>query len=106
MELNTKQALSENVEQGATGIHYFSGDEVMEITTADKTLMTKIRKAAKSNDEITIDQEPNKDNGGFMLALVPVHCLRLSTGKKRQMSEERKKALLEQMKRVRENARI
>ena len=39
MEMNTKQALSQNVEEGATGIHYFRGDETMEITTADKTLI-------------------------------------------------------------------
>lgn len=81
MELNTKQALSCNVEEGATGIHYFRNDEVMEITTADKTLMTKIRKLAKVCDDVVIDQEPTKDNDGFMLALVPVKCLKL--GKKR-----------------------
>jgi hypothetical protein len=81
MELNTKQALSTKVEPGATGIHYFAGDEVMEITTADKTFMTKIRKLAKVCEEVVIDEEPNKDNGGFMLALVPTKCLKL--GKKR-----------------------
>ena len=81
MEMNTKQALSQNVEEGATGIHYFRGDETMEITTADKTLMTKIRKLAKVCEEVIIDQEPCIDNGGFMLALVPIKCLKL--GKKR-----------------------
>lgn len=81
MVLNTKQALSVNVEEGATGIHYFKGDETMEITTADKTLMTKIRKLSKVCEDVVIDQEPSKDNGGFMLALVPVKCLKL--GKKR-----------------------
>ena len=81
MVLNTKQALSANVEEGATGIHYFKGDETMEITTADKTLMTKIRKLSKVCEDVIIDQEPSKENGGFMLALVPVKCLKL--GKKR-----------------------
>ena len=81
MKENTINALSANVEKGATGIHYFNGDETMEITTADKTLMTKIRRLAKVSDVVVIDQEPNKDNGGFMLALVPVKCLKL--GKKR-----------------------
>lgn len=81
MKENTINALSANVEKGATGIHYFNGDETMEITTADKTLMTKIRRLAKVSDDVVIDQEPNKDNGGFMLALVPVKCLKL--GKKR-----------------------
>lgn len=81
MDLNTKQALSQNVEEGATGIHYFKNDETMEITTADKTLMTKIRKLAKVCEDVVIDQEPCKDNGGFMLAFVPVKCLKL--GKKR-----------------------
>ena len=74
MELNTKQALSSKVEEGATGIHWFSGDSTAEITTADKTLMTKIRKLAKVCEDVVIDQEPCKDNGGFMLALVPVKC--------------------------------
>ena len=81
MKENTINALSANVEKGATGIHYFNGNETMEITTADKTLMTKIRRLAKVSDVVVIDQEPNKDNGGFMLALVPVKCLKL--GKKR-----------------------
>ena len=81
MKENTINALSANVEKGATGIHYFNGDETMEITTADKTLMTKIRRLAKVSDVVVIDQEPNKDNGGFMLALVPAKCLKL--GKKR-----------------------
>lgn len=81
MKENTINALSANVEKGATGIHYFNGDETMEITTADKTLMTKIRRLAKVSDDVVIDQEPNKDNGGFMLALVPAKCLKL--GKKR-----------------------
>lgn len=81
MKENTINALSANVEKGATGIHYFNGDETMEITTADKTLMTKIRRLAKVSDDVVIDQEPNKDNGGFMLALVPLKCLKL--GKKR-----------------------
>lgn len=81
MKENTINALSANVEKDATGIHYFNGDETMEITTADKTLMTKIRRLAKVSDDVVIDQEPNKDNGGFMLALVPVKCLKL--GKKR-----------------------
>ena len=81
MKENTINALSANVKKGATGIHYFNGDETMEITTADKTLMTKIRRLAKVSDVVVIDQEPNKDNGGFMLALVPVKCLKL--GKKR-----------------------
>lgn len=81
MKENTINALSANVEKGATGIHYFNGNETMEITTADKTLMTKIRRLAKVSDDVVIDQEPNKDNGGFMLALVPAKCLKL--GKKR-----------------------
>lgn len=81
MKENTINALSANVEKDATGIHYFNGDGTMEITTADKTLMTKIRRLAKVSDDVVIDQEPNKDNGGFMLALVPAKCLKL--GKKR-----------------------
>ena len=81
MKENTINALSANVEKGATGIHYFNANETMEITTADKTLMTKIRRLAKVSDDVVIDQEPNKDNGGFMLALVPAKCLKL--GKKR-----------------------
>ena len=74
MKENTINALSANVEKGATGIHYFNGNETMEITTADKTLMTKIRRLAKVSDDVVIDQEPNKDNVGFMLALVPAKC--------------------------------
>ena len=47
MELNTTQALSCKVEKGATGIHYFKGDDTAEITTADRELMARIRGAAK-----------------------------------------------------------
>ena len=99
---NTINALSQNLEPGATGIHYFAGDELMEITTADKTLMTKIRRAAKTNKEVVIDQEPNIDNGGFMLALVPTKILRFSTGThKREMTEEQKKACAERLRKAR-----
>lgn len=101
MKENTINALSANVGKGATGIHYFNGDETMEITTADKRLMTKIRKAAKTNSDIVIDQEPSVDNGGFMMALVPVWCLRFATGKKREMTDEQKKAAAERMKKMR-----
>ena len=102
METNTKQALSQNVEEGATGIHYFKGDETMEITTADKTLMTKIRKIAKDNDEVIIDQEPTVENGGFMLALVPVEYLAFHKHSKREISDEQRQILAERLKKIRE----
>lgn len=103
MEMNTKRSLSENVETGATGIHYFKNDEVMEITTADSKLMTVLRRLAKQDDRVTIDQEPNVDNGGFMLALLPTEYIYGMHKKKTVvLSEERKEKLREQMKRARE----
>lgn len=89
MELNTKQALSQNVMAGATGLHWFNGDETIEVTTSDTKLMTKIRKLAKVNPEVVIDQNPTKENGGFMLALIPYDCLKL--GNKRKLPEALKK---------------
>ena len=56
MELNTKQALSVNVEEGATGIHYFKGDETAEVTTADRELMAKIREFARQKKGVIIDE--------------------------------------------------
>ena len=103
MEINTKHALSQNVEQGATGIHYFKDDETMEITTADKTLMTKIRKLSKICNGVIIDQEPSIENGGFMLALVPVKYLAFHKHSKREITEEQRKILSERMKKAREN---
>jgi hypothetical protein len=102
MELNTKQCLSNNVVEGATGIHYFKGDTTAEITTADKTLMTQIRKAAKQSKEICIDQEPCVDNGGFMLALVPVKFIKIRASKTREITEEQRQILAERMKKARE----
>ena len=102
MVLNTIQALSQKTEEGATGIHYFKNDETMEITTADKKLMAKIRKIAKDNDEVIIDQEPCVDNGGFMLALVPVDYLCFHKHSKREISEEQRKILAERIKKARE----
>lgn len=103
MELNTKQNLSCNVVSGATGIHYFKDDETMEITTADKKLMTKIRHIAKDNDEVIIDQVPSIENGGFMLALMPVEYLAFHKHSKREITEEQRKILSERMKKAREN---
>ena len=77
MKADTKQNLSCNVVPGATGIHWFKDDETAEITTADSTLMTKIRKLQKQGADVTIDQEPTKENGGFMVALIPRKCLKL-----------------------------
>ena len=102
MELNTIQAHSCKTEPGATGIHYFKNDETMEITTADKTLMTKIRKIAKDNDEVIIDQEPTVENGGFMLALVPVDYLAFHKHSKREISDEQRQILAERLRKIRE----
>ena len=54
MELNTKQALSQKVEPGATGLHWFNSDETIEVSTSDTKLMTKIRKLAKVNPDVTL----------------------------------------------------
>ena len=103
MKLNTKQSLSSNVVTGATGIHWFKDDETAEITTADKTFMTKIRKAAKESNEVILEQDPNIDNGGFMLALVPVKYIKIGKPKNRILSEEQKKKLSERMKQIRKS---
>jgi hypothetical protein len=100
MKADTKQNLSCNVVPGATGIHWFKDDETAEITTADKTLMTKIRKAAKESNEVIIDSEPNADNGGFMLALVPVKFIKISKPKKVNFTKEQKKAMAERMRKL------
>ena len=91
MKADTKQNLSCNVVPGATGIHWFKDDETAEITTADSTLMTKIRKAAQDSDEIINDQEPSVDNGGFMLALIPYKCLKLGKPRPTPDAEQFKK---------------
>ena len=102
MKADTKQNLSCNVVPGATGIHWFKDDETAEITTADSTLMTKIRKAAQDSDEVIIDQEPSVDNGGFMLALVPVKFIKIRASKTREITEELRQILAERMKKARE----
>ena len=105
MELNTIQALSCKVEKGATGIHYFKGDETAEITTADRELMAKIRNFVKQKKGAVIDQEPCVDNGGFMLALVPVELI-FSEQKRqkitRNLSPEQRQKLSERMKKLNE----
>lgn len=101
MDLNTIQALSSKVEKGATGIHYFKGDETAEITTADKKFMARIRALSK-HEGVVIDQEPCVDNGGFMLALVPIELL-LAEPKpktKRQYTEEQRQKRAEQMRKL------
>ncbi|MBO7714197.1 MAG: hypothetical protein J6S85_11540 [Methanobrevibacter sp.] len=103
MELNTIQALSCKVEKGATGIHYFKDDEIAEITTADKELMARIRAISKRKG-VVIDQEPCKENGGFMLALVPIEYL-LAEPKpkiKRNLTPEQRKKRSEQMRKINE----
>lgn len=101
MKENTIKSLSANVSKGETGIHYFNGDEMIEVTTSDSKLMTKIRKLAKDCKEVVIDQEPCKDNGGFMLALVPYACLGFHLPRTRQMTEEQKQAAAERMRKMR-----
>ena len=102
MEMNTKQNLSCNVVPGATGIHWFKDDETAEITTADKTLMTKIRKAAKESEEVIIDSEPTVENGGFMLALVPVKFIKIGKPKEMNLTPEQKQKIAESLKKARE----
>lgn len=95
--MNTTNSLSQNVEPGATGLHWFNGDETIEVTTADKSLMSMIRKLAKVNSGVIIDQEPNQDNGGFMLALIPRECLKLGNKRHIVLTEEQKKERAEQL---------
>ena len=102
MELNTIQSLSCKVEKGATGIHYFKGDETAEVTTADRELMAKIRELARQKKGVIIDQEPCKDNGGFMLALVPIKFIKIRASKTRELTEEQRQKLSERMKKARE----
>lgn len=101
MVANTKQNLSDNVVEGATGIHYFKNDETMEITTADKTLMTKLRRIASKSKDVIIDAEPSINNGGFMLALVPVKYLSFKVPHTRNMTEEQKQAAKERLQNAR-----
>jgi len=101
MVADTKQCLSSKVEEGATGIHYFKNDEKMEITTADKTLMSKIRRIASKSEEVIIDAEPSINNGGFMLALVPAKYLSFKLPRSRNMTDEQKQAARERMKNIR-----
>ena len=103
MDLNTKQALSVKVEEGATGIHYFKNDETMEITTADRKLMTKLRHIASKSKDVIIDTEPTVENGGFMLALVPVKFIKISKPKTVNFTEEQKQAAAERMRKIRQN---
>lgn len=97
MEGNTKHALSANVEPGATGIHYFAKDSLMEITTADKTLMTKIRKLSRKCPDVVIDCEPKIENGNFMIALVPVKCLKLSVPRICNFTVEQRAAIAQRL---------
>ena len=105
MMLDTKCALSQNVEKGATGIHYFKGDETAEVTTADKALMARIRNAAESCKDVVIDQEPSADNGGFMLALIPIELILPEQKKekvKRNYTPEQRLKRSEQMRKINE----
>ena len=91
MELNTKQNLSQNVMENANGLHWFNGDETIEITISDRKFMSKIRKLAALCPDVVIDQEPSKDNGGFMLALIPYKCLKLGKPRPTPNAEHFKK---------------
>ena len=77
MKENTNQCLSCNVRPNANGLHWFNDDDTIEVTVSDRTFMTKIRKLQKQGADVTIDQEPTKENGGFMIALIPRKCLKL-----------------------------
>ena len=55
---------------------------MIEITTSDSKLMTKIRKLQKVCPDVVIDREPTKETDGFMLALIPYTCLKLGVKRK------------------------
>ena len=100
--IETKNCLSANVEKGATGLHWFNGDEKIEVTTSDTKFMTKIRKLAKVNSDIIIDYEPCEESDGFMIALIPVECIySIHARKKITLTDERKEQLRKQMAYVR-----
>lgn len=71
-----------NISFGETGIHYYNGDEMIEITTSDSKLMTKIRKLAKVCPDVVIDREPTKETDNLMLAIIPYTCLKLGIKRK------------------------
>lgn len=72
-----EKSISSSVSYGETGIHCYSGDELYEVTTSDKKLMTKIRKLQKTCPDVIIDKEPTKETDNLMLALIPYSCLKL-----------------------------
>ena len=86
---------SARVEPNENGFHWITKDAVIEATISDTRIMTQIRKLAKINPDVVIDQEPSKDNNGFMLALIPFECLKL--GKKKHLTEEQKQRFKERV---------
>lgn len=99
--MDTNKSLSQNVIPNSTGLFWVNGDETIEVTTADRNFMSQIRKLSKVNSDVVIDQEPNQENGGFMLALIPRECLKLGNKRHIELSEDRKKALAERLKKSR-----
>lgn len=76
MKADTNKSLSQNVRPDSNGLFWFTDDDTIEVTVSDKRIMTMIRKLQKAGVDVTIDQEPCKDNGGFMIALIPRKCLK------------------------------
>lgn len=94
MEYSTRKAYTANVEENATGLHWFNDDGCISVTTSDKKLMTQIRKLKKESPEVVIDE----DKGNYMLAIIPRDSLKIGIPIRRELTEEQRKALSERAK--------
>ena len=99
MEYSTKKAYTANVEENATGLHWFNDDGCISVTTSDKKLMAQIRKLKKGNPEVVIDE----DTGDYMLAIIPRDSLKIGMPRHWELSEEQKKKAAEHLAKWREN---
>ena len=91
--------VNESMDEQETLISFTRGDKAISIYTSDNIMWHRLIKLVRANPEVYRVVEIQKANNKPVAAIVeaPLNCLSLRSGKKREMSDERKAELADRM---------
>lgn len=94
-----------SIDEQETIIRFYRTDEMLDIYTSDQTMITKLKKLLANSDEYKLDYEDKADDGRTldMQVLAPKKFLTLRSKdvSGRQISDERRRAMSENMRAIR-----
>lgn len=81
-------------------IEWITGRSTVTVTFSQKKYISRILTLAKSNPDIKIIASP-EDNGGVLVAHIPLKCITIRSPKGKELSEEQRTAMAERLEKAR-----